>query len=596
MRALLLVAVLLVLAAPARASTPSTVTLRGDATHDNRVTGAPEPSLGIRWAAQLGDDVSYPVIAEGLVFVTIRPADTEAYGTEVVALDLATGAVRWRLPVAGTYYWSAPAYGDGRLYLVNFDGQLTALAPATGASLWSVKLSQYSFSTPPVAFGGHVYLTGSGSGSTLYAVRGSDGAVVWSKSLPSGSGTPAVDASTVHVSMACQHAMAFDRASGAVRWEHHGDCSGGGEGTPALHAGRMYPLSGNPAIYDAATGAVVGTAGAGVPAFADGAAYFAAPTGGVFAVNADNWGPRWAASIGGGASEAPLLSANHVYVGSEDGYVAALSRADGAVRWCAATGQPVQGSTGNVDRPDSGLGAGDGFLVVPAGGALIAYGPGGVAPPACANIAVTPPPPALTIATEEQEIVQGRTVPVRGAVSGMLVLAGVAVEVQRDVWPFDGGWEPIARASTGADGSFEFSVRTHRNTRYRVVGAGLTSGEKTVYADLAGTLRRTSLRGPTFRSKLTLRAPRGSRAPARRVALYVLRAGRRTARRVATPRLRRVRSGVFRASATVRYLRPKRATIVIACYRERTPDAWGKPLPIDKACGARRLQFSEDPT
>ena len=78
--------------------------------------------------------------------------------------------------------------------------------------------------------------------------------------------------------------------------------------------------------------------------------------------------------------------------------------------------------------------------------------------------------------------------------------------------------------------------------------------------------------------------------------MYVLRAGRRTARRVATPRLRRVRSGVFRASATVRYLRPKRATIVIACYRERTPDAWGKPLPIDKACGARRLQFSEDPT
>ena len=39
-------------------------------------------------------------------------------------------------------------------------------------------------------------------------------------------------------------------------------------------------------------------------------------------------------------------------------------------------------------------------------------------------------------------------------------------------------------------------------------------------------------------------------------------------------------------SATLRYLRPKRATIVIACYRERVPDAWGKPLPIDKACGA----------
>ena len=577
---------------PRAPSTPSSVTLRGDATHDNRVTEAPEPALGLRWTAQLGDDVSYPVIAEGRVFVTVRPANTEAYGTELVALDLATGAVAWRLPVAGTYYWSALAYGDGRLYLVNFDGQLTALAPATGAALWSVKLSQYSFSTPPVAFDGHVYLTGSGSGSTVYAVRGSDGAVVWSKELPSGSGTPAVDASTVHVSMACQHAMAFDRASGAVRWEHHGDCTGGGEGTPALHAGRMYPLSGNPAIYDAATGAVAGTAGVGTPAFADGTAYFAAPTGGVFAVDAANWAPRWAAAIGGG-SEAPLLSANHVYVGSEEGYVAALSRADGVVRWCAATGLPVQGSTGNVDRPDSGLGAGGGLLFVPAGGALIAYGPGGVAPPACPNIAVTPPPPALTIDTAEQEVVQGSSTEIRGALSGMLVLANVPVELQRDVWPFDGRWEPVVSARTGADGSFEIKVRTQRNTRYRVAGAGLTSGEKTVYADLAGTLRRLSPGGPTFRSKLTLRAPRGARLPARRAALYVLRAGRRTARLVATPRLRRVRSGVFRASATLRYLRPKRATIVIACYRERTPDAWGKPLPIDKACGARRLRLEE---
>ena len=259
-------------------------------------------------------------------------------------------------------------------------------------------------------------------------------------------------------------------------------------------------------IY-AATGAVAGTAGVGTPAFADGTAYFAAPTGGVFAVDAANWAPRWAAAIGGG-SEAPLLSANHVYVGSEEGYVAALSRADGVVRWCAATGLPVQGSTGNVDRPDSGLGAGGGMLFVPAGGALIAYGPGGVAPPACPNIAVTPPPPALTIDTAEQEVVQGSSTEIRGALSGILVVANVPVELQRDVWPFDGRWEPVVSAKTGADGGFEIKVRTERNTRYRVAGVGLTSGEKTVYADLAGTLRRLSPGGPTFRSKLTLRAPR----------------------------------------------------------------------------------------
>lgn len=47
-RALLLAVVAITVAAPARAAGPSTVTVRGDATHDNRVTGAPEPPLGVR--------------------------------------------------------------------------------------------------------------------------------------------------------------------------------------------------------------------------------------------------------------------------------------------------------------------------------------------------------------------------------------------------------------------------------------------------------------------------------------------------------------------------------------------------------------------
>ena len=91
-------------------------------------------------------------------------------------MDLATGAVRWTRPVGGSYYWSALAYGEGRLF-VNSTGRRLALSPATGATLWTTKLDQYSFSTPPVYYGGSVYLTGAGSGMTAYAVRASDGAV-----------------------------------------------------------------------------------------------------------------------------------------------------------------------------------------------------------------------------------------------------------------------------------------------------------------------------------------------------------------------------------------------------------------------------------
>jgi outer membrane protein assembly factor BamB len=425
--AALALAVLAVLAVPADAATPSTVTLRGDSTHDNRVTGAPEPPLGVRWAVELGGDVSYPVIAEGSVFVTLRPAVDGPYGTEVVALDLATGRVKWWRPESGSYYWSTLAYDQGRLVLVNFDGRVTGIAPATGASLWSVQLDQYDFSTPPVAYDGHVYLTGAGSGVTAYSLRASDGALEWERQLPSGAGTPAVDPGSVYVSMVCRHAVALTRATGALRWEHHGECSGGGEATAALHGGRMYPLGDNGAIYSAASGAVVGTASfQGPVAFADGVAYVPWLAG-VLAVDAATWRPRWRV-LGdpetGLNYDAPLVSAGHLYVGSQAGYVAALTRSSGAVAWCASTaGQPVQGETGNVDRPDAGLGAGGGMLVVPAGRFVVAYGPGGAAPAPCGGSAGaggapapggTPVVPSLSLHAGRADILAGHAVRLRG--------------------------------------------------------------------------------------------------------------------------------------------------------------------------------------
>jgi outer membrane protein assembly factor BamB len=131
-RVALVVAVLAAVVTPARAATPSTVTLRGDATHDNRVTGAPEPPLGVRWAVELGVTISYPVVADGMAFVTTRPSADAPYGTEVHALDLATGQERWWRPESGGFWWSALAYDQGRLALVNHDGRVTGPARRCG--------------------------------------------------------------------------------------------------------------------------------------------------------------------------------------------------------------------------------------------------------------------------------------------------------------------------------------------------------------------------------------------------------------------------------------------------------------------------------
>jgi len=67
---------------------------------------------------------------QGAVYVGIR-------GT-VLALDSATGAELWRMPVKGAQFVNV-AFVDDRLY-ATAGGEMFALDPATGQILWNNKL------------------------------------------------------------------------------------------------------------------------------------------------------------------------------------------------------------------------------------------------------------------------------------------------------------------------------------------------------------------------------------------------------------------------------------------------------------------------
>src|SRR5436189_154077 len=73
-----------------------------------------------------------------------------------------------------------------RVFAVTYDGRVSARAADTGAEQWSVKLDQYSFSSPPTAVDGTVYVGGAGSGGTLYALDEGTGAVRWSRPVANG--------------------------------------------------------------------------------------------------------------------------------------------------------------------------------------------------------------------------------------------------------------------------------------------------------------------------------------------------------------------------------------------------------------------------
>ncbi|HEX8343431.1 MAG TPA: PQQ-binding-like beta-propeller repeat protein [Actinoplanes sp.] len=373
-------------AAPGEAAdaTGVAVAYQINARHDgNSPAGAAAPPLTEKWRRDLGRAVSYPVIADNKAFVTVRTGDD--YGTSLYAIDTRTGADVWGpVELGGTYYWSALTLGAGRVYAINGDGRLTAFAMRTGRVLWQTDLpGQYSFSSAPTFRAGMVYTGGAGSGGTVYAVNAATGAVVWTAPVANGDqSSPAVTATGVYVSYACEQSYRFDPATGATRWVHSTGCSGGGGKTPVVAAGGLWvrqTYTEAPPVLNLNTGQVktrFGSWGMPAPAFSGRTGFFV--VGGELhaadAATPDK--PIWTfTGDGSQLRSAPIVVNGYVYVGSQSGTVFAVDPATGQAVWSADTGAEITPpDEQNVSTPLTGLAAGQGVLLVPASGRLVAYG------------------------------------------------------------------------------------------------------------------------------------------------------------------------------------------------------------------------------
>jgi len=330
------------------------------------------------WATTLNGSVSYPLIADGKVFVTTsRSGVADAYGTSLYALDEQTGAVAWG-PVAlsGTYFWSGHAYDGGKLFVVNFDGLLRSFDAATGQPGWSIKLpGQYAFSAAPTAVNGVVYLGGAGSGGTLYAVDESDGRVIWTSAVENGDqSSPAVASDGVFVSYPCQ-VYKFDPFTGATLWHSSGGCEGGGGRTTVYTNGLLYVRDATPGqILNATTGSVVGSFTATpIPAFSAQSGFFQS-SGTLTGIDLGTHNVLWNFAGDGGLVSAPIVVGPYVIVGSNSGNVYAVNAVTGALVWSGRAAAAIYGpDEQNVSQPLTGLGAGEGYLVVPGGNTLTAW-------------------------------------------------------------------------------------------------------------------------------------------------------------------------------------------------------------------------------
>ena len=349
------------------------------------------PPFAQRWSVDLGNAVSYPLIAAGKVFVTTAQGPPGVYGTYLYALDQATGAIAWQQTIAGAYSFSGAAYDNGQVFVVNYNGLLQAFAAATGALAWSAQLpGQSAFTSPPSAANGVVYVGGAGSGGTVYAVDEVTGGLISTASVMNGDdSSPALANGNVYVSYACNQAYGFGQSALTLLWHYATGCEGGGGKTVVYANGRIYTrdFNGN-LVLDAASGGLIGSwAPANVTVLApavDGAnVYSTTPSTHTLA------GPGWTFSTDTQLDTAPILlstpSGKYVVVGSASGALYALNAATGSIVWRTTVAPISQPDEQNVVQL-TGLGAGQGLLVVPAGNTVTAF----AAAPAPAISGLTP--------------------------------------------------------------------------------------------------------------------------------------------------------------------------------------------------------------
>jgi outer membrane protein assembly factor BamB len=370
--------------ADAAAVPTNAVAYQINARHDGySASGVDAPPLTKEWSRDLGGSVSYPIIADDRVFVTA--SDPSAYGTILYALDAATGKDAWGpVKLGGTYWWSALAYGNGRVFAQNYDGVLSAYDAATGTQAWSVQLpGQWAFTSPPTVAGGIVYTVGAGGGGTLYAVNAATGKVRWTQQAANGDhSSPAVTASGVYVSYACLMTYAFEPKAGTPIWRHSTDCQGGGGRTPVVSNDGLWIRDADdktPTVLNLANGKPRATFG---PAYNSPAPAFKGKVG--FFVSDGTLQARdavtpsvakWTFSGDQQLTSAPIVVNGYVYVGSSSGQVWAVDPATGQAVWSADAGAPINApDEQNVSQPLTGLAAGAGYLVVPASNLLVSFG------------------------------------------------------------------------------------------------------------------------------------------------------------------------------------------------------------------------------
>lgn len=356
-------------------STPGS-SLHVDVAHTGNASGTGF-SLPVEraWSRSWHGIVSYPVIADGKVFVAVGNLfDTD--NRKVFALDATTGQTVWKVRASGGYEFFGLAVDGGRLYSLDSGGLLSALDVETGALDWSVALpDQYMFTSPPTADDGVVYVGGSGSGGTVYAVDGATGDVSWTADVANGDhSAPTITPFGIVVGYACFQVFALAPADGGLVWHHDTSCSGGGGRTAAYFDDRVYARDGGTGVvlHAASGGNAASFTSSVMPAFSGSSGYFLEHG----TLRARDLGTRdalWSFAGDGTLVSAPIVINKRVFVASSSGKLYVLQTDTGRRRKTFSLGAPFVTPDEHNAVVLTDMNAGAGLLAVPASGRLVVF-------------------------------------------------------------------------------------------------------------------------------------------------------------------------------------------------------------------------------
>jgi outer membrane protein assembly factor BamB len=198
----------------------------------------------------------------------------------------------------------------------------------------------------------------------LFALRTSDGKVLWKRTLGANQTGPAYADGTVYVAQQNGTFTALDAGTGKTRWTFHSPK--GIQSSPLPVGGRVYFGSQGGLLYalDAGSGKLLWKSDQGAPikaspAYDNGVVYVGDYAGDIHAVSASTGKPVWTTNTqsypgGGGFYSSPAIAFGRLYEARADGTLFALDLKGGHVDWDFRATDDVYASPATSDVKGAG--------------------------------------------------------------------------------------------------------------------------------------------------------------------------------------------------------------------------------------------------